>query len=593
MNNLRVGVKLLYGFLFVALCAAFVGFVAYSGLSSLGQSIAQLEPGSSSLGENVTSLKSQQETAEMAVLWTTLVVCAVIAVLGFLLSRSVAQPLSQAVATFQEVVLGRTSRRLKFNRQDEIGVLANLVDSLSDDSQQMLMVLRKVGDGDMSVDLKPKNDRDELTLSLKRIVESVRSLVSETQRLSRSASEGRVGGQAGYADAKGCYRDILQSITSAVESLLAPLNDAAVVLTTMAEGDLTARLNSDYRGDLVKIKTALNAAMNRLDQGFSQVAVSAEQVASAAGEISGGSHNLAQSASAQASSLEEISSSLREMAAMTKQATGNAKEAKGLTDGARRSADRGVESMRRLSDAIDRIKASSDETAKIVKTIDEIAFQTNLLALNAAVEAARAGDAGKGFAVVAEEVRNLAMRSAEAAKNTANLIEESVKNAEGGVAINREVLSNLDEINQQVRKVSEVMAEMAAASDQQSEGIDQITSAVEQMNLLTQQTAANSEESASAAEELAGQAEEMKRVLSHYRLNLNPAPKRPALTAAAVPAPAAAPAKGLPPKMSARATRILPSPKPAAIKPPQAAKSADPSKVIPLDDGDAGILQEF
>ncbi len=590
MNNLRVGVKLLYGFLFVALCAAFVGFVAYSGLSSLGQSIAQLEPGSSSLGENVTSLKSQQETAETAVLWTTLVVCAVIAVLGFLLSRSVAQPLSQAVTTFQEVVLGRTSRRLKFNRQDEIGVLANLVDSLSDDSQQMLMVLRKVGDGDMSVDLKPKNDRDELTLSLKRIVESVRSLVSETQRLSRSASEGRVGGQAGYADAKGCYRDILQSITSAVESLLAPLNDAAVVLTTMAEGDLTARLNSDYRGDLVKIKTALNAAMNRLDQGFSQVAVSAEQVASAAGEISGGSHNLAQSASAQASSLEEISSSLREMAAMTKQATG---KAKGLTDGARRSADRGVESMRRLSDAIDRIKASSDETAKIVKTIDEIAFQTNLLALNAAVEAARAGDAGRGFAVVAEEVRNLAMRSAEAAKTTANLIEESVKNAEGGVAINHEVLSNLDEINQQVRKVSEVMAEMAAASDQQSEGIDQITSAVEQMNLLTQQTAANSEESASAAEELAGQAEEMKRVLSHYRLNLNFAPKRPALTAAAVPAPAAAPAKGLPPKMSARATRILPSPKPAAIKPPQAAKSADPSKVIPLDDGDAGILQEF
>ena len=592
MNNLRVGVKLLYGFLFVALCAAFVGFVAYSGMSSLGQTIAQLEPGSSSLGERVTSLRSQQETASAAVLWTTVIICGLIAALGFLLSRSITQPLSQAVSTFQEVILGRNSRRLKFGRQDEIGVLANLVDSLADDFQQMLAVLRKVGEGDISVDLKPKNDRDELTLSLRRIVESVRNLASETQRVSRSATEGRVAG-AGYGDAKGCYREILQSMSMAVESLLAPLNDAAAVLTTLAEGDLTARVKTDYRGDLVKIKNALNAAMSRLDQGFSQVAVSAEQVASAAGEISGGSHNLAQSASAQASSLEEISSSLREMAAMTKQATGNAKEAKGLTDGARRSADRGVESMRRLSAAIDRIKASSDETAKIVKTIDEIAFQTNLLALNAAVEAARAGDAGKGFAVVAEEVRNLAMRSAEAAKTTANLIEESVKNAEGGVAINQEVLSNLDEINQQVRKVSEVMAEMAAASDQQSEGIDQITSAVEQMNLLTQQTAANSEESASAAEELAGQAEEMKRVLSHYRLNLNPAPKRPALAPAAV-ATAAAPVRALPPKMAARAPRVLPSPKPAmATRPPDASKSADPSKLIPLDDGDAGILQEF
>ncbi|MFB3904559.1 MAG: methyl-accepting chemotaxis protein [Acidobacteriota bacterium] len=593
MNNLRVGVKLLYGFLFVALCAAFVGFVAYTGLNSLGETIAHLEPGSSGLGEKVASLKSQQETAATAILWTTVLICAVTAGLGFLLSRSIAQPLAQAVTTLQEVILGRTSRRLKFHREDEIGALANLVDSLADDFQQMLVVLRKVSEGDISIDLKPKNDRDEITHSLKRIVESVRNLASAAQRLSRSAAEGRLVGQTGYGDAKGCYRDILQSITAAVEALLAPLDDAAEVLTTLAEGDLTARVKSEYRGDLVKIKNALNAAMNRLDQGFSQVAVSAEQVASAASEISGGSHNLAQSASAQASSLEEISSSLREMAAMTKQATGNAKEAKGLTDGARRSADRGVESMRRLSEAIDRIKASSDETAKIVKTIDEIAFQTNLLALNAAVEAARAGDAGKGFAVVAEEVRNLAMRSAEAAKNTANLIEESVKNAEGGVAINQEVLSNLDEINQQVRKVSEVMAEMAAASDQQSEGIDQITSAVEQMNLLTQQTAANSEESASAAEELAGQAEEMKRVLSHYRLNLNPAPKRPALTAPAAATPRT-PAKALPPKMPARASRILPSPKPAVTKPAQTVgKAADPSKVIPLDDSDAGILQEF
>src|SRR5207244_3670763 len=135
--------------------------------------------------------------------------------------------------------------------------------------------------------------------------------------------------------------------------------------------------------------------------------------------------------------------------------------------------EEGVRSMQHLSEAITKIKGSADSTAKIVKTIDEIAFQTNLLALNAAVEAARAGDAGKGFAVVAEEVRNLAMRSAEAAKHTANLIEESVKNADGGVALNQEVLSNLQEINGQIEKVSEVVAEIAAASDQQSQGVEQ------------------------------------------------------------------------------------------------------------------------
>jgi methyl-accepting chemotaxis protein len=203
---------------------------------------------------------------------------------------------------------------------------------------------------------------------------------------------------------------------------------------------------------------------------------------------------------------------------MTKQNASNAKEARSLSDGARSTADRGVDSMQRLSEAINRIKASSDSTAKIVKTIDEIAFQTNLLALNAAVEAARAGDAGKGFAVVAEEVRNLAMRSAEAAKNTSNLIEESVRNAEGGVSINQEVLTNLREINDQVNKVSEVMAEIASASDQQSQGIDQVTTAVQQMSDMTQQNAANSEESAASALELDNLAHKMQRMVDTFHL---------------------------------------------------------------------------
>ena len=204
---------------------------------------------------------------------------------------------------------------------------------------------------------------------------------------------------------------------------------------------------------------------------------------------------------------------------MTKQNLASAKEAKNLTDATSVSTERGVDSMKRLTDAIAKIKNSSDQTAKIIKTIDEIAFQTNLLALNAAVEAARAGDAGKGFAVVAEEVRNLAMRSAEAAKNTANMIEESTKNAENGVVLNQEVLKNLEEINQKVKKVSEVMAEIEAASEQQSQGIGQINTGIEQMNQVTQQNAANSEESASAAEELNSQSEEMRGLVSSFTIS--------------------------------------------------------------------------
>ena len=190
-----------------------------------------------------------------------------------------------------------------------------------------------------------------------------------------------------------------------------------------------------------------------------------------------------------------------------------------MTESTSKAASKGVDSMHRLSDVIGRIKLSADQTAKILKTIDDIAFQTNLLALNAAVEAARAGEAGKGFAVVAEEVRNLAMRSAEAAKNTADLIEESVKNAEDGVVVNDEVLKNLEGINSQVARVNEVMSEIASASEQQTQGIEQINVAVDQMNGLTQLNAANSEESASAAEELSSQAEEMRNMVSSFKLN--------------------------------------------------------------------------
>ena len=165
--------------------------------------------------------------------------------------------------------------------------------------------------------------------------------------------------------------------------------------------------------------------------------------------------------------------------------------------------------MSRMGEAIGKIKSSSDQTAKIIKTIDEIAFQTNLLALNAAVEAARAGDAGKGFAVVAEEVRNLAQRSAEAAKNTASLIEESQQNADNGVAVSRKWAGILTQIVESVQKLTQLIGEVSAASQEQSKGIEQIGTAVTQMDKLTQSNAANAEESASASEELAAQAKEL------------------------------------------------------------------------------------
>jgi methyl-accepting chemotaxis protein len=247
-----------------------------------------------------------------------------------------------------------------------------------------------------------------------------------------------------------------------------------------------------------------------LSQITATLGTGAEQTASASGQVSASSQSLAQGASEQAASLEETSSALEEMSSMTRKNADTAQQAAALASDAQQAASRGNGSMQRMSSAIDDIQTSAQETAKIIKVIDEIAFQTNLLALNAAVEAARAGEAGKGFAVVAEEVRNLAMRSAEAAKNTAGLIEQSVTNAKNGVTIADQVGKSLGEIVESTDKVSGLINEIAASSKEQSQGIEQINNSISQMDKVTQTNAANAEESAAASEELSSQAEQLR-----------------------------------------------------------------------------------
>ncbi len=447
-----------------------------------------------------------------------LAIAALIAAVILIMNR-IAAPLSKIAGSAARIAEGDIDQDIEYHSKDEVGVLADSFRGLVEYIRGVAEAASALSRGELEVEVEERSEKDLLSRSFRLLIQTMKDLIAETGGLIQGARRGRLDKRGDPSKFKGGYQQLVQGINETLDTMIEPTNEATEVLERMAARDLSVRMKGDYRGEHARLKDALNGAVENLDEGLSQVAAGADQVASAAIQISNGSQSLAQGAAEQASSLEEVSSNLQEMASMTKQNSANAQEARGMAEGAHSGVAKGMEIVQRLSEAMSRIKISSGETAKIVKTIDEIAFQTNLLALNAAVEAARAGEAGKGFAVVADEVRNLAMRSAEAAKSTASMIDESVKNAEEGVLLEQEVLENFQEINDHVNKVSEVMIEIAAASEQQSQGIDQVNIGVDQMNNVTQQNAANSEESSSAAQELSSQAEQMRSMVASFNLS--------------------------------------------------------------------------
>jgi methyl-accepting chemotaxis protein len=449
-----------------------------------------------------------------------LLVGAIVAVITYWIAGQIAGPMATAAEAADRLAVGDTDFEIEaLDREDELGTMTAALARLSAYMTNLAHAAEKVASGDMAIDIEPQSEQDKLSRAFLTVVQVNKDLEQELTRLARHARDGALEKRGRVDLFKGAYAEIVGGINEMLDEILQPISEASDVLVKVAARDLSARMTGDYKGDHAAIKDSLNTAVDNLDAALSEVAAAADQVASASDRISLGSQTVAEGSSEQAASLEEVSSSLQEMASTTEQNTRNAREAQSITESAGDATEKGVAAMKRLSEAVIQIKDSSDSTARIVKTIDEIAFQTNLLALNAAVEAARAGDAGKGFAVVAEEVRNLAMRSAEAAKETAHLIEGSVENTERGVTINEEVVKRLGEIEGGVDRVRDVMAEIATASEQQSRGVNEISTAVEEMNVVTQSTAANAEESSSAADDLATQAQKVRDLVSSFELS--------------------------------------------------------------------------
>ena len=412
-----------------------------------------------------------------------------------------------------------------------------------ENEREVQRVVTGVIGGDLSARVKEEGTATQVIIAkgLNTLVSSVAQIVTEVDRLVGAANDGDLSGRIDFAGKDGLSRAVGSGINTLVEGVAGVVDEMQRMVEAANEGDLSQRIPTEGRGGLVRrVGSAINSLIENMSGVISQVKDAASEVHRGADEISQGNTNLSQRTEEQASSLEETASSMEEMTSTVKQNADNAGQANQLAVAARDQAEKGGAVVAKAVRAMSDINDSSKRIADIIGVIDEIAFQTNLLALNAAVEAARAGEQGRGFAVVATEVRNLAGRSATAAKEIKGLIQDSVKKVDEGSMLVTQSGATLEQIVSAVKKVTDIVAEIAAASQEQSAGIEQVNKAVMQLDELTQQNAALVEEASAASQSMADQARGLNETMARYRVDEGGSTRVRAPTVASRPAASAA-----------------------------------------------------
>ncbi|WP_018953819.1 methyl-accepting chemotaxis protein [Thioalkalivibrio sulfidiphilus] len=390
--------------------------------------------------------------------------------------------------------------------------------------------------------------------------------MKDAERQIRDLVAGAARGEFSNRIDTGKYQGFFQQLGELLNDLMdiseKGLTDVAEVIRRLAQGDLTGSIDAEYHGLFGQLKEDVNGTVENLRNTVEQIREGATSISTSASEISQGNTDLSQRTEEQASSLEETASSMEEMTSAVKSSADNARQANQLAAGARDQAERGGEVVGQAVAAMAEINSASKKIADIISVIDEIAFQTNLLALNAAVEAARAGEQGRGFAVVAAEVRNLAQRSAQAAKEIKSLIKDSVEKVEDGSRLVGDSGKTLEEIVTAVKKVSDIIAEIAAAAQEQSAGIEQVNKAVTQLDEVTQQNAALVEQAAASSEALDEQARALTELMAFFHTGeVEPAPRMPAARQAQARQAPARQAAGRPATPARPAQRSAPAPR--------------------------------
>lgn len=473
-------------------------------------------------------IRDQTNNVNSAILFIVagIFVAVVVAVaLGLFTSRNISRPLKIMTDVAMQVAAGNTDiKGLNYESKDEVGQMMASFRTMTESIRAMIMDVELLAhsalEGRLAIRADENKHQGDYKIIIKGINDTLNAVVdpiNEAKNVLHELSEGHLDVEmSGHY--KGDYAIVKNALNDTMGILRGYITETAYVLGELSKGDLTCTIQTDYRGDFIALKNSINGIIVSLNQIMSEISKAAGHVAGGTQAVSSSSHDISEGAISQAGSIQELTATMSLIAEQTRMNADNANQAYQISSVMRDGAQSGSEKMHQVQKAMSDINASSASITKIIKVIDDIAFQTNILALNAAVEAARAGAQGKGFGVVAEEVRNLAAKSASAAKETAKLIKESNGKTETGKKIADDAMMAFNSIVEEVGKTVKLVEEIAAASKQQSGAIDQVSIGINLMSDVVQTNSAFAEETAAAAHELSEQAEILNEMVDHFKL---------------------------------------------------------------------------
>ncbi|WP_411834785.1 methyl-accepting chemotaxis protein [Pseudoxanthomonas mexicana] len=527
-----------------------------------------------------TLLMQQARELLLLVIGVGLAVAAVLCAALFLLLRTqVIRPLGEAVRVANDVSAGKLDGRIDTGRQDEVGQLLSAMGRMQAQLQAVIAaqaemarqhdegmvsyrmdesafpgeygrmiqgtnalvashvtailyaldIIKRYSQGDLSMDIERlPGEKAVMTNTIDAVKASLMAINAEIKRLAGAAAQGDFSQRGDVERYQHDFREMVQGLNHLMETTDGNLAEISALLQAIARGDLTTRMQGDFHGVFARMRDDANATVAQLTDIVGRIQQASGHINTAAGEIASGNNDLSRRTEQQAANLEETAASMEELTSTVRQNADSARQANQLAIGAAGVASQGGQVVGQVVTTMRDIEQSSRKIADIISVIDGIAFQTNILALNAAVEAARAGEQGRGFAVVASEVRTLAQRSANAAKEIKQLIDDSVSRVTDGSALVNQAGTTMGEIVASVQRVTDIMAEISAASQEQSTGIEQVNQTIAQMDETTQQNAALVEEASAAARSMEEQATALAQTVAVFRLETEQARTPPA-----------------------------------------------------------------